>query len=118
MFALRSALTLISRIPQQLLFPQVRSDGRLVPAAGGVAGASRLQGPRHPCLPVQPGALGRHHGGKDIMSMVIVLMMVLEMMMMSKAILLISSPATSAAGHGEYNEGDEDESEDYFFTNL
>ena len=32
--------------------------------------------------------------------------------MMSKAILLISSPATSAAGHGEYDEGDEDESED------
>ena len=29
--------------------------------------------------------------------------------MMSKAILLISSPATSAAGHGEYDEGDEDE---------
>ena len=43
---------------------------------------------------------------------------IIEMMMMSKAILLISSPATSAAGHGEYNEGDEDESEDYFFTNL
>ena len=114
MFVLRSSLTLISRIPQQLLFPQVRSDGRLVPAAGGVAGASRLQGPRHPCLPVQPGDLGRHHGGKDVMSMVIVLMMVLEMMMMmmSRAILLISSPATSAAGHGEYDEGDEDESED------
>ena len=65
MFVLRSSLTLISRIPQQVLFPQVRSDGRLVPAAGGVAGASRLQGPRHPCLPVQPGAVGRHHGGKD-----------------------------------------------------
>ena len=112
MFVLRSSLTLISRIPQQLLFPQVRSDGRLVPAAGGVAGASRLQGPRHPCLPVQPGAVGRHHGGKDIMLMVIVLMMVLEMMMMSKAILLISSPATRAAGYGEYHEGDEDESED------
>ena len=78
MFVLRSSLTLISRIPQQVLFPQVRSDGRLVPAAGGVAGASRLQGPRHPCLSVQPGALGRHHGGKDIMSMVIVLMMVLH----------------------------------------
>ena len=112
MFALRSSLTLISRIPQQLLFPQVRSDGRLVPAARGVAGASRLQGPRHPSLSVQPGALGRHHGGKDIMSMVIVLMMVLEMMMMSGAILLISSPATIAAGQGEYDEGDEDESED------
>ena len=112
MFALRPSLTLISRIPQQLLLPQVRSDRRLVPAAGGVAGASRLQGPRHPCLPVQPGDLGRHHGGKDIMLMVIVLMMALEMMMMSKAILLISSPATSASGQGEYNEDNEDESED------
>ena len=65
MFVLRSSLTLISRIPQQLLIPQVRSDGRLVPAAGGVAGASRLQGPRHPCLPVQPGAIVRHHGCND-----------------------------------------------------
>ena len=90
----------------------MRSDGRLVPAARGVAGASRLQGPRHPCLPVQPGAVGRHHGGKDIRLMVIVLIMVLEMIMMSKAILLISSPATSAAGQGEYDGDDEDESED------
>ena len=103
MFVLRSSLTQVSRIPQQLLFPQVRSDGRLVPAARGVAGASRLQGPRHPCLPVQPGAVGRHHGGKDIMSMVNVLMMVLEMIMMSGAFFLTSSPATRAAGHGEYD---------------
>ena len=42
----------------QLIVPmQMRVDGQLVQAAGGAAGTSCVQGPCHPCLPLQPGVL-------------------------------------------------------------
>ena len=40
-----------------IVLMQMRVNGQLVQAAGGAAGTSCVQGPCHPCLPLQSGVL-------------------------------------------------------------